>query len=74
MRRARKPRLQPAYWIEWTPSVEAAFHPLTILTGDIPPPKRVRVYPGHRHITVIAKFSDESQVFTLKTKIPRASL
>ena len=58
---SRKRRLVATVWLDWNTDIAELFedrnHPLF---ADLTAPKRVRVYPGLRHTTLVARFTGEN--------------
>lgn len=58
MTRRRAAKVRPAVWVDWTPEIAALCEPYRPLLGDMPDPRRVRVFFGERHHTLVAVFSN----------------
>ena len=44
---------------------DSATHSPSALTRSMAPPKRVRVYPGHDHTTILARFASADELVSL---------
>ena len=72
---SRRHKVKPAVWMDWTPEIAELFEPVRVLTRSMDAPRRVRVFYGLRHITVLAKFSNAEGLFaTTKIKIAREAV